>query len=475
MERVPSADNDVQRVVDEVLRSRPNLTREQIERMIDEKVKEFGGIIRRDAAALIVAKELGVVLSRESTPSSLTVLKIRDLASGFRGVDVEGLVVFNSGLKLSPTGKKYLRFAIADETGIIWGVLWDEQAESIGKALRVGTKVRLIKVSIRRYRERNEIYFEKSSSVKALAQSGLTELLQYIERHKPGTRVIRVVRGIARAGRCCIYGVSLDGCEPAVVILPATTAPESDFVATSGCSEFSKKSLLTIRCDAPSQVSDVPSGEGEVSPCMHAQSNEVFGFKAEVLGYLLFRREGGRVYLATENNKDGIAVQHLVIFRDTSLATLAGTVGKVCEIVGAYSVDGTFRESECLNAVVVESKHPSRYVFSKFTGQTGHILNRAAVVSLNSRLRCLNGNPLFHLSMVLDDGVATLRGISNSARVFEKIYSMNVKEACEHTPSALEKILSYVNQELLGTDVLLRARMIPGDQYSLFVDDVALV
>jgi len=88
MREVPSEDDVVQQVVEEVLRSRPDLTREQVERMIDGKVKEFGGIIRRDAAALIVAKELGVALSSEPAPSSRTVFKAGDHEAVEKVVDL---------------------------------------------------------------------------------------------------------------------------------------------------------------------------------------------------------------------------------------------------------------------------------------------------------------------------------------------------------------------------------------------------
>ncbi len=470
-----SEDVETERIIGEILRTHPNLTREVIEKMIENKVEEFGGIIRRDAAALMVAKELGMSFSRESAPSSLTALRIGDLASGFRGVDVEGVVVFNSGMRQLSSGKKFLRFALADNTGIIWGVLWDEQAEKIGKILRVGSKVRLLKVSVRRYKERNEIYFDKNSSIKVLSDLALEDLLKYLEKYRVGTRVIRVLKSTTVADRSCIYGVS-ESCRPVILVLPLDgAAQENNLLAVSGCSEFSRRGVDVVRCDALDRVSALRTGEGSLFLCREVPNSEVFGFKAEVLGYLLFRREGGRVFLAIESGDGRVDVKSLVAFRDKIILMFSEGQGRVCNIFGAVAVEDVLRETECLRIIPLGDRPPRRYKFSKFTKGDAFIVNRAIVVALNARLRCLDSRPLFHVSMVLDDGTATRRGLSNSPSVFEKVYSLDLREACEYPLPALEKILSFVNQDLLGADVIVKARLLENStQYTLFIDDVSL-
>ncbi|QOJ79641.1 hypothetical protein IG193_04085 [Infirmifilum lucidum] len=470
-----SEDVETEQIIGEILRTHSNLTREIIEKMIASKVEEFGGIIRRDAAALMVAKELGISFSRESAPSSLTALRIGDLASGFRGVDVEGVVVFNSGLRQLSSGKKFLRFALADNTGIIWGVLWDEQAEKIGKILRVGSKVRLLKVSVRRYKERNEIYFDKNSSAKVLSDLALEELLKYLEKYRVRTRVVRVLKSSMVAGRNCVYGVG-EPCGPVILVLPLdTTVQENNLLAVSGCSEFSRRGVDVVKCDISAHVSALQTSESSLFLCREVPSSEVFGFKAEVLGYLLFRREGGRVFLAVEPGNGRVDVKPLVTFRDKSILMFSEGLGKVCEIFGAVAVEDVLRETECLSITPVGDRPPRRYNFSKFTKGDAFIMNRATVIALNARLRCLDSRPLFHVSMVLDDGTATKRGLSNSPSVFEKVYSLDPREACEYPPSALEKILSFVNQDLLGIDVIVKARLLESSaQYTLFIDDISL-
>lgn len=471
-------EGEVEKIIQEILKARPQLTREKIEKMINDKVKEFGDIIRRDAAALMLAKELGVTLSRESAPASLTTLKIKDLASGFRGVDVEGVIVYNSGLRVSTNGRKFLRYAIADETGIIWGILWEDDAEKLYETLQVGSKVRLSKVAIRKYRDRNEVFLEKNSSVKLLSSLELRSLLEFLGKYDPGTQIVRAIRTVSTEKENCVLGVD-SKCNIVLVQTPLEIHPvEGSIITLSGCREYVSRNVKVIRCDSSSirVLEGFPRVE-EVFSCPEKTSNMFFGFNAEILGYVLFNREGGRIFLKTLKEGGDGEISSITVSHDAELLHFSKSLGKICEITGAQPVEDYFRETPCLNTRVIGDSSPRpKYTFSKFIGSQAAILNRATILSWNTSLRCLDEKPLFHISILLDDGVSTLRGLCNNPRVFEKIFLISMSEVCEYPPSALQSIISFLSREIQGREAIVKARLMPTHyQYSLIIDDLDLL
>ncbi|MGC9107111.1 MAG: hypothetical protein ACP5IE_02840 [Infirmifilum sp.] len=466
--------DEIERIIQDILKARPQLTREKIEEMIEEKVREFGEIIRRDAAALMLAKELGVVLSREVAPASLTTLKIRDLAAGFRGVDVEGIIVFNSGIRRLANGKRYFRYALADESGIIWGVVWEENVEKYYDLLNIGARVRLLKVSVRKYRDKNEIFFEKNSSIKLVSKLELDELLQYIDKYNPGTRLVKTIRVISIDNKKCILGMDTN-CSPVAVLTPFNVSPlENHLIVFSGCREFTMGDISFAQCDASSiEVLDEDLEKQKPFNCHRAMANDFFGFKADVLGYVLFRKDGGRVYLRLLSGGRE-TIDSLVVSHDKPLVEFTIGLDHTCEIVGARSSEGYYRETPCLKVIVGEQlKKPPRYEFSKFIGIQTFVLNRAVILSWSARVRCVEGKPLFHMNFLFDDGTSTRRGICNDPVVFKKIFAMSPEEACEFSPSTLDLLVSYLTEELQGSEVILKGMMLPGGyRQPLIVRDV---
>lgn len=461
---VSEGDDEVKRIVDAILRFRSDLTREDIERMIREKVKEFGGIIRRDAAAVMVAKELGVPISREAAPPSLTTLRVKDLASGFRGVDIEGIVIYNSGLRVASTGRRFFRFAVADDTGVIWGVAWDEQADKYCEAMKIGSRVRLSKVSVKRYRERNEIIFEKNSSLKVISEFEPLSLVKYLEKYLPETSVIRVVKSVKEGGKVCLLG--LDSlCRPTIAVFRrrAEFSQETGSVAViSGCTEASVKGVTLIRCSENSPVTFVedPVSFGTAN-CDEQGRSEIFGVKAEVMGYVLFRREGGRVLL---NVLEGLKEQRgetvpLLLFHDAPLKMFSEGIGRLHKIYGAVYSEGALRETECLHSELLGAAEQPKYVFSKFLSGEGFILNRAMITGLSVRVKCVDDKPLFHVLLSLDDGTTSIRGLSNDPKVFAKIVSMEPQEACEYPQSTLEMIVQFSTQETVGREAIVKVKI----------------
>jgi len=119
-------------IVEQILSSRPYLTREEVLKMIEKKKEGAGEFFTDEAAARIVASELGVEFFRE--PLRLEVL-IRDLVSGLNDVTVSGRVIMVHSPKTYTrpdlTEGKFARLLIADKSGTLKLILWDDKTDLV--------------------------------------------------------------------------------------------------------------------------------------------------------------------------------------------------------------------------------------------------------------------------------------------------------------------------------------------------------
>ncbi|MBU4501701.1 MAG: DUF2240 family protein [Nanoarchaeota archaeon] len=116
------------------------LTDEQINSKIKAKMDQLAGLISKEGAAHIIANELGVKLFEEGK------LKIKDVLAGMRSVEVVGKVTNIFEIKefqrKDGANGKVVSFIIADETGRLRVVLWNEQTDLI-KDLKQDILVRI--------------------------------------------------------------------------------------------------------------------------------------------------------------------------------------------------------------------------------------------------------------------------------------------------------------------------------------------
>ncbi|MFH1408914.1 MAG: DUF2240 family protein, partial [Nanoarchaeota archaeon] len=104
-----------------------NLSKEDIEEKIKQKMSQLSGLISKEGAAHIVANELGVKLLEGFTGK----LQIKNILPGMRNVETVGRVTavydikeFNSNGREGKVGSLML----GDESGTVRIVLWNEQA-----------------------------------------------------------------------------------------------------------------------------------------------------------------------------------------------------------------------------------------------------------------------------------------------------------------------------------------------------------
>lgn len=126
--RLVGTETTLEEIVQHVLSQRSILTREEILAAIEKKRVASEGLLTEEAAARLVAAELGVEMKLEER---LPTIRISQLVSGLNDVTVSGRVLFVYKPRASVSPEKGVRMAkllIGDKTGTVSVVLWDDKA-----------------------------------------------------------------------------------------------------------------------------------------------------------------------------------------------------------------------------------------------------------------------------------------------------------------------------------------------------------
>jgi replication factor A1 len=122
-------------IIERILSEKPDLKLEDIKRLIQKKMAEASGFLTEEGAAYVVASDMNINLPEEARPQ----IRIKDLVSGLNNVTVTGYVLSTYSTQsfryLSRETGKRSGFMIADKTGVINVILWNEKAELIDKIL----------------------------------------------------------------------------------------------------------------------------------------------------------------------------------------------------------------------------------------------------------------------------------------------------------------------------------------------------
>lgn len=162
-------------IIKRILALRPQLTREAVERLIDEERAKAAGLLTEEAAAHLVASNLGLDGAGERIEAKL---RIGDLTSGLRDVSLTGRVIHvfpaRSFSRRDGSEGKVLRMLLGDRTGSVAIVCWDEKADHVAASkVRPGKTVRVLHGYTRERRgevevnvgSRSQIYLEPMDAV----------------------------------------------------------------------------------------------------------------------------------------------------------------------------------------------------------------------------------------------------------------------------------------------------------------------
>jgi hypothetical protein len=143
---------DFESLTDEVLRNKPEITREELMSMIQEKKQTVGaGFLTDQGALFLIAGELGVQLQRVTT----TDLTLKDLYVGANDITVVARIL--AIYPVSEYNKKdgggigrYRRLVLFDRNNLSKLTIWDDNAEAIKlEGISVDSPVRVLNGYVR--------------------------------------------------------------------------------------------------------------------------------------------------------------------------------------------------------------------------------------------------------------------------------------------------------------------------------------
>jgi len=140
-----------------------DLTEEQINQKINDKLKQLSGLISKEGAAHIIANELGIKLVDLSAK-----LKIKNVLSGMRSIELVGRArtIFPVNEFETSEGRKgkVASIILEDETGTIRITLWQGQADNVEK-MKQGDIIKIVGGYVKENNDRKEIHLNERSSL----------------------------------------------------------------------------------------------------------------------------------------------------------------------------------------------------------------------------------------------------------------------------------------------------------------------
>jgi len=196
-------------LIQKILNSRPNITHEELEKMIEAKVEEAKGFLTYESAVRAVAVELGV---EPLKLPSMRGIMIKDLVSGLGDVTVTTRVIFVSPSQkfTSSDGRegRMRHLVAADKTGELRVVLWDDKADMADSLSLLGQIVQFTHGYVRsRFNDRLELNIGSKGSFEiASADRFRDEIPTLTMFHKKIGEIIKYIKTVNIIG--CVTEVS---------------------------------------------------------------------------------------------------------------------------------------------------------------------------------------------------------------------------------------------------------------------------
>ena len=136
----------------------------EIRRLIQQKEDELSGLVSETGAAHIVARELGIKLLKKIDNR----LCIKNIILGMSSVNVYGMVIkiseIRNFIKKDKTTGKVASFVLADETGSVRVVLWNDETDVIEK-FKIGSIIEVSGYTRESMNKKPEIALGRSGQI----------------------------------------------------------------------------------------------------------------------------------------------------------------------------------------------------------------------------------------------------------------------------------------------------------------------
>jgi len=141
-----------------------NMSEEELEKKINTKTESFHGLITRDVAMKMLAKEMGLLIEKKTC-------RVSEIPKEGRGLTIFGKVARIFSLEQYRTGKKSRVLLLEDKTGSIPLRLWNDDVKFFTKT-RVGDEIEARRV----YEKNGELNLGYSGEVVIINSAQFTPL-----------------------------------------------------------------------------------------------------------------------------------------------------------------------------------------------------------------------------------------------------------------------------------------------------------
>jgi replication factor A1 len=190
-----------------ILSSRKDLTREDLLEMINEKKEGAQKFFTNEAAARIVAMELGVKIGDKSLQPNV---QISDLVSGLSDVTITGQVIEiyppKSFIRQDQTEGKFASLILKDTTGTLRVVLWNDKTNLVGdERVKIGHIVKVLHGYMRKGRDGGlELHVGSRGRLQILPPDAIegagATMLTKIEDLKPNLQHVDTLARVVQIG-----------------------------------------------------------------------------------------------------------------------------------------------------------------------------------------------------------------------------------------------------------------------------------
>ncbi|UCD04018.1 MAG: DUF2240 family protein [Candidatus Woesearchaeota archaeon] len=176
------------------IKKETNLSEKEINSKIKEKINSLEGLVSEEGAAYIVANELGVSLLDSIKKSQI---KVENVSGGMQSVDIVGKVTRVFQPRHWEKGRKkgtVASFIMADKTGTIRIVIWDERVELIGQGkIKEGDIIRVKNgYAKKNLRGEREIHLNMNSQIIINPENVKVEVADIKEREVPESKEVEI-------------------------------------------------------------------------------------------------------------------------------------------------------------------------------------------------------------------------------------------------------------------------------------------
>ena len=159
------------------------ISENELKERIDKKIQSVGGLLSEEGALLLIAGELGVTF--EEIPKEKKHFFISDINEGMQHVDISGRVMrifdVNTFQRKTGTEGRVQNIVIADKTGSIRIVFWDDQIEKL-KQFKRGDVVTVRNGYLRKgFNNEFEVSLGKDGVISGGQESADYPLINYVK------------------------------------------------------------------------------------------------------------------------------------------------------------------------------------------------------------------------------------------------------------------------------------------------------